>query len=371
MIPFSNFFQSKRNLLLLLILTGFGFTSTAQISIDAADMPYEDDTVRVSTGLYIDLNDYTETGEDYIWDFSQLIPISQRVDTFLSPWSMPLIYKLFFGLTSNLAVRGVDNVPLPGFPITEIYNFYDNRSVNYRGIGIGMSVFGIPVPFKYDNPDVVYDFPMEYGDTWSSQAHFAQEIPLVGYLRMTKTHVDTVDGWGTLITPYGSFEVLRLKSEVHEIDSIYMDTLDIGIPIERDYTVYQWMGKGQKIPLLQITGRLFGVVVDYIDSTRLIFDGTNELPFVHNNELKVSPNPTSNIIHLQFEMLEKQHVSIKLFDMHGREAAIIHEGILQQGKINLAFNLKEKGLAFGSYIVHLRTGSRFLNKKIIYRPLHR
>ncbi len=369
MIPFRNFFHSKPNLILISLLLGFNFLTLAQISIDDADMPYEDDTVRVSTGLNIDFMDYTETGEDHLWDFSQLIPISQRVDTFISPWSMPLVYKLFFGLTSNLAVRGADNVPLPGFPITGIYNFYDNRSLNYRGIGIGMSVFGIPIPFKYDDPDIVYDFPMEYEDAWNSQAHFAQEIPLVGYLRMTKTHVDTVDGWGTLITPYGSFEVLRLKSEVNEIDSIYMDSLEIGIPIERDYTVYQWMGKGQKIPLLQITSSLFGAVVEYVDSTRLIFDGTNELPFVRNNELKVFPNPTASKVQMQFEMLEKQHVSIKLFDMQGRETAIIYEGIFERGKVNLAFNLKDRRLDFGSYIIQLWAGNRFLNKKIIYRPL--
>ncbi len=358
----------KQKLFLFILVVGFGLTTTAQISIDNSDMPFEDDTVRVSTGLNLNFIDYTETGADYLWDFSQLVPISQHVDTFLSPWSMPLIYKLFFGLTSNLAVRGTEDLPIPGFPFTDIYNFYDNRSVNYRAVGLGVSIAGIPIPFNYDSPDVVYDFPMEFQDNWNSQAHFAQEVPLVGYLRMTKTHTDTVDGWGTLITPYGSFEVLRLKSEVNEIDSIYLDSLNFGIPIERDYTVYQWIGKGQKIPLLQVTSSLGGVVVDYIDSVRLTLNGNNELPFVLNNELKVFPNPTKEKIHLQFEMLEKQNVNVKLFDLTGREVEIIFEGILQQGKVNLAFNLKESSLSFGSYIVQIQAGNRFVSRKIIYNP---
>ena len=362
-----NPFQSKRNLFLLLLLMGFGFSTSAQISIDKSDMPSKDDTVRISTGLNLNFIDYTETGEDFLWDFSQLIPINQRVDTFLSPLSLPLVYKLFFGFFSNLAVRGAENLPLPGFPFTDVYNFFDNSSSHYRGIGVGVSILGIPVPFKYDSPDVVYDFPMEYQGTWNSQAHFAQEIPLVGYLRMTKTHVDTVDGWGTLITPYGSFEVLRLKSEVNEIDSIYIDSLEIGIPIERDYTVYQWIGKGQKIPLLQITSSLLGVVVDYVDSTRVVVDGIDDQLFVRNSELQVFPNPTVSAIQLRFEMLEKQNVSIKLFDMQGRETAIIYNGILERGKVNLEYNLNGKGLAYGQYIVRLQAGNHFVSRKIIFK----
>jgi len=313
-------------------------------------MPSKDDTVRVSTGLNLNFIDYTETGEDFLWDFSQLTPINQRVDTFQSISSMPLIYWLF-ALSSDYGVRGAENIPIPGFPFTDIYNFYKNKSDGYRATGIGISIFNFPVPFFYDDPDLVYDFPMEFQSNWSSQAHFGQEVPAVGYLRMTKTHTDTVDGWGTLITPYGTFEVLRLKTDVHEVDSIYIDSLEIGIPIERDYTVYQWLGKNQKIPLLQITSSLLGVVVDYVDSTRLIFDGTNELPFVRNNELKVFPNPTASKVQMQFEMLEKQHVSIKLFDLQGRETAIIYNGILERGKVNLAFNLNDRRLAFGTYII--------------------
>lgn len=360
-----NSLKSKLSILILLI--GFSFSATAQISIDKSDMPSENDTVRVSTGLNLNFIDYTETGEDFLWDFSQLTPINQRVDTFLSPPSISLIYWLFT-LSSDYGVRGVENIPIPGIPLTDIYNFYKNETEGYRAIGIGMSIFNFPVPFFYDVPDLVYDFPMEYQSNWSSQAHFGQEVLSVGYLKMTKTHTDTVDGWGTLITPYGTFEVLRLKSEVNEIDSIYIDSLDIGIPIERDYTVYQWIGKGQKIPLLQITGSLFGVVVDYIDSARLIYDGINDRPFVRNNELRIYPNPTTNKIQLQFELIEKQQVDVKLFDMQGREAGIIYEGILPQGKVNIPFNLNDKGLAFGQYIVQLQTGNRFVSRKIIYKP---
>lgn len=360
--------HKKQSIFLLLLMTTFGFAATAQIIIDKSDMPSVNDTVRSSTGLNLDFIDYTETGEDFLWDFSQLVPIRQRVDTFQSLISLPPIYLVFAFLGTDFGVKGFEGLPIPGFPLSNEYDFYKKDNDGYRALGVGISIFGFPFPILYDDPDLVYGFPMEYGSTWASQSHFAQDLPAVGYLRMTRAHVDTVDGWGTLITPYGTFEVLRLKSEVTETDSIYLDSLEIGIPVNRDYTLYQWMGKGQKVPLLQITSSLGGLIVEYVDSARIIIDGINEEPFVRNNDLQVFPNPTVNRVQLQFEMLEKQKVDVKLFDLQGREVLNIYEGMLLQGKAKLGFSFTNLNLDHGHYLVRLRAGNSALSRKIIYKP---
>ncbi|MCF6342073.1 MAG: T9SS type A sorting domain-containing protein [Bacteroidales bacterium] len=354
-------------MLLLLLIAGAGYSTSAQITINKSDMPSVNDTVRSSTGLNLDFIDYTETGEDFLWDFSQLLPIKQRVDTFLSPLSLPLTYW-GFAFSSDFGVKGFEGLPIPGFPFGDEYDFYKKNNDGYRATGIGISIFNFPFPIFYDAPDLVYGFPMGYGSNWASQSHFAQELPSVGYLKMTRTHVDTVDGWGTLITPYGTFEVLRLKSEVTENDSIYLDSLEVGIPVTRNYTLYQWLGKGQKIPLLQIASNLGGVLVEYVDSARVIINGINEEPFVRNNDFQVFPNPTSNRVQLQFEMLEKQEADIKLFDVYGREVQSVYKGVLPQGKASLTFSFKSLNLGAGYYFVQLRAGNSALSKKIIYKP---
>lgn len=360
--------KQVRFILLLILVITTSLTTKAQITILESDMPFENDTVRRSNGLNLDFIDYTETGEDFLWDFSQLTAITQGVDTFLSPWSMPLVYKLFFGLSSNVAVRSAQDAPIPGFPITDVFNFYDNRADNYRGIGLGVSISGVPIPFKYENADVVYDFPMEYQDSWSSQAHISQVIPTMGYIQMTRNHADTVDGWGTLITPYGSFEVLRLKSVVDEFDSIYIDSLNIGIPINRNYTTYQWLGKEQKIPLLQITSSLGGIVVDYIDSVRVSIDGLETKPFVANGELKAFPNPSQHIMQLQFLLLESRHIDVKLIDVQGNEVAYIYSGYKSQGEVKLYFDFGKMNIPPGIYLLQLQSGNASVNQKVIYKP---
>ena len=70
----------------------------AQITVDSSDMPYPNDTIRISTGLNLDFIDYIETGEDFTWDFSELMPIFQTIDTFISPSQTPFIYQIFFVL---------------------------------------------------------------------------------------------------------------------------------------------------------------------------------------------------------------------------------------------------------------------------------
>lgn len=357
-----------RLFLLLGLVISTSLVTNAQITILESDMPQESDTVRSSSGLNLDFIDYTETGEDYVWDFSQLTSITQGVDTFLSPSSMPFVYKYIFGSSSNVAVRSVQDAPIPGFPLTDMYNFFDNKPDNYRAIGLGVSISGIPIPLKYDNPDLVYNFPMEYQDNWTSQAHIAQGIFGIGYLRMTRNHSDTVDGWGTLLTPYGSFEVLRLKSVVDEYDSIYVDSLNTGIPINRNYTVFQWLGKEQKIPLLQITSSLGGVVVDYIDSVRVDVDGIGTTPFVANNEFKAFPNPTANKMFVQFDLLDSQNIDVKLIDLQGKEVLLIFSGYKQQGKTKLEIDLREMNIPPGLYLLQLQSGNTSIIQKVVYNP---
>ncbi|MBU3662172.1 MAG: T9SS type A sorting domain-containing protein [Bacteroidetes bacterium] len=72
----------------------------------------------------------------------------------------------------------------------------------------------------------------------------------LGSLVQTGTRRTEVDGWGTIITPYGTFECLRVKSEVDGVDSISLGAT--GIPIPNSRTEYYWFGKNQDFPLMEV-----------------------------------------------------------------------------------------------------------------------
>ena len=259
--------MKTKNFFLVLFLF-LGTLSFSQITIDRNDMPNENDTIRLSTTITVNGIDYTLTGEDYTWDFSSLSSLNQRVDTFCSVLSTPIVYQIVFPyyFVATIASPKGNFDLIPNLQFSNYYQYYKESNSAFKDVGFGITFNGIPIPIKYDEADVLYNFPMQFGNSNISNSGFEINIPSLIYLGIEKQRTNTVDGWGTLITPFGSFETLRLKSEIVEHDSIYIDSLGIGFPINRSYTEYKWLGKEQGLPLLTITQEGLLTTVEFIDS---------------------------------------------------------------------------------------------------------
>jgi len=356
--------MTKKNTLLILFLFTSLLQITAQITINSNDMPSSGDIINTSTGLNLDFINYQETGEDYFWDFSQLTAISQNADTFIGIFDIPLIYTLYFGSTSNLVKKDNNTIPIPGFPITKQYSFLKNSSSSYNNAGELYTISGIPVPLKFNSPDIVYHFPMQYENTGSSYAEYGIGMPNIGYIKKEISRLNTIDGWGTITTPYGTFEVLRLKSEITEYDSIYIDSLGIGLPLYREYTEYSWLGKNQKLPLLQITSNLGGAIVTYIDSLRFPSAINNQIDG-SINDVDVFPNPTNQLINITFNLVTYSNTTIEIYNSNGIKVANKKMEIHKPGSVKLKLNLKKLGLSNGIYLLKIATDNQQIVKKII------
>jgi hypothetical protein len=105
----------------------------------------------------------------------------------------------------------------------------------------------LPIPIALNNNDVIYRFPMNFGNTHTSSSDYDISVPGLPAVSYEQTRNTTVDGWGTLTTPYGTFQVLRTKSVIESRDII------AGITIPRiRRTEYKWIAKSEKIPILQM-----------------------------------------------------------------------------------------------------------------------
>lgn len=352
----------KAGILLILL---FAFRALhAQITINQTDMPSPGDTIRTSTGLNLDFVDITATGENYNWDFSQLIPISQAVDTFVGPLQTPIFYWPFFLLSSNLASPIIGDLPIPNIPVSDVYTFYNNNSSNFHEVGSAATWAGIPLPFKFDTPDILYVFPMNYGDVDSSESGYEFGIPDLGYLLVDRKRVNHVDGWGTLVTPFGTFDVLRQKSEVYEYDSLFIDSLGIGVPVTRSYTEYKWLAKGMKIPVLQVDDNIGGLVAVYIDS--LVGEPVGVHSRIKTSGLEVFPNPVLGQLFVQFSTKKSELVKISLYTLQGKRILDLAAERFSPGNHQSKINLSEANLESGNYLLEVVVGENVINKKIIY-----
>jgi hypothetical protein len=347
--------QRLLNLQLFLLL--ISVNSFSQITIDANDMPEVGDSIRISTTITTGNIDFTLTGENYNWDFSTLGFLLQEVDTFVSVWSTPLLYQLifFYPIVATIAQPLASFDIIPEIQVTDVYNYYKETSSNFVLAGYAFTLNGVPLPLKYDDPDVYYKFPLEYGNIDSSSSAYELPIPGLVYYSTSKHRKNTVDGWGTLITPYGTFDALRVKSEIQINDSLYIDTLNIGFPINRSLTEYKWLGNGFGEPLLQVTQEGLVTTVRYIDSLRVItgIKDNKRSEFI----LELYPNPCTEYLNVRLILDRPEPASIEMYDPSGQKLWQKEYKWLSSGENQFIINVKGLQLSPGIYLIYIRHGN--------------
>lgn len=339
----------------------------AQINITSSDMPSTGDTIRTSTNITTGGIDYTLTGENFNWDFGSLFPIIQTVDTFKSVTSVPFVYQLVFipNIVANLALSMYDFDMIPGIEIEETYRFFKNSSSSFKDVGIAATVEGIPMPIKFDEPDIIYNFPLNYGDVDSCFSGVEFNLPGFVYLYIERKRINVVDGWGNLTTPFGSFDVIRIKSDIFEYDSVFIDSLGFGIAIDRKITEYKWLGNGYGIPLLQVAVEGPIVNVSYIDSVRNPITGIREETAV-GSQLKIFPNPSSCPVNIHFSIDKPGNIELSIYSIYGVKLADIVSGYKQAGNYKVQFDPATLGLSKGVYLIHLRNNENLIYKKLVW-----
>ncbi|HET6227556.1 MAG TPA: gliding motility-associated C-terminal domain-containing protein [Bacteroidia bacterium] len=255
----------QRFTLLLFLLLLFAH-ARGQITVTNADMPNANDEILLSIKNTLTNFKPALTGPNYTWDYSTLVPDSQRTEKMVAPGTTG--YP-FVGFASTYAIPDLNPDPFPfillGTAPTNVYNFY-KKSTSQLTISIqGITMNTTPLPIFLNPADVIYKFPLTYGNKDSSNSGYENMLPGFGYFKKSQKRVNTVDGWGTLKTPFGTFDVIRVKSVIFVTDSIHSDSLGFGlnIPLPTKYE-YKWLAKGSKLPILEIDatqtiGTLFNV----------------------------------------------------------------------------------------------------------------
>ncbi|MDY0078202.1 MAG: T9SS type A sorting domain-containing protein [Bacteroidales bacterium] len=344
---------------LFLALNAFG-----QITITSSDMPVPGDTLRSSIAFNMDEFDFTRTGVDYNWNFSTLIPIEQRVDTFISVTDTPVSFWPFFLTSANLVTSFNPAGLLPGLPSTEAYRFLKNSTNSYTDAGYGIIFDGTPLPLKFAQADEIYRFPMTYGQSWTGEAGLEIGLPDLGYLMIERSRENEIDGWGTLSTPFGTFEVLRYRSVVDEYDSVFIQADSIGLGIQRNYTEYHWLAKENGIPLLQVSiDEQLGSTAIYRDSARFITVGLNT-QFVERNKLSVYPNPVSNSFTVSYLAKAGSQAELSIFDVQGMLVAKKTVSF-KRGKNKLQLNAADYNLISGIYNIRISADNQLYHTKMV------
>jgi hypothetical protein len=360
-----------RALTLLTIIFLFGFQINAQIVITSDDMPGPGDTVRKSNTAVLDGINYLPGGPDQTWLFDELTVVSQQVDTFVNVSETPAIYQLFFNnqfiypaYKSTVALKLSQFIAIPTVNLTDTYLFIKVSDEDIREVGYGVTIEGVSLPIQFQQIDTIYRFPLEYGDIDSAHSLLSIDVPELGFLMVSKFRRNTVDGWGTLTTPYGEFQTLRVKTEIVEYDSLYSDSLGIGMPLTRNITEYKWLANGFPEPVLVVTEEGFIITASYIDSVRSTFLNVPEVTN-RNYDFSVYPNPSSDYLSLSYELFENADVKIAVYSIYGNEMKRFAQTRQERGLYNRVLFLKENGFRPGIYLIRLTIDNIPYVKRIV------
>jgi len=121
---------------------------------------------------------------------------------------------------------------------------------------------------------------------------------------------------GSVTTPYGTFNALRVKFTLDITDSTFIDAVGFPIVLPRPQSYeYHWLAAGEDVPVLKLAATTTGTVTQITYKDFYIPNvGINESK--SNISLSVYPNPSSNVVYITSDVNIN---AIVLFDAFGRE----------------------------------------------------
>lgn len=353
----------KLSLLLLALLPTIIFS---QITITSADFATAGDTVRMSTATDNSI-DIVTTGPNQNWDYSYLTFNNQIKREYAEMSGLPLLVNVVFGSFAPTNYKATYFLPSTDLPINQIGSLlpvtiedlvqYTKKTADsITSVGMSITLNGTAVPIRSDTIETRYKFPMNYGDVNYSRGYSKLDMnPIYNAVWLQyRQRLTEVDGWGSIITPYGTFDALRVKHTINEKDSLRIEVSGnefwIPLTIPQSY-IYEWITNGEQDALLRIVTSVVGgneIVssIQYRDFN--LTAGIEELELTFD----IYPNPASQIITVNNF---KENSLYYIVDAKG---SVVLNGTLN-GQINIA------SLSPGNYELVVKSENQIGRKAFI------
>ncbi len=347
--------------LLTLIALAYATNTMAQITISGNDLPVVNHPYirdKASNTSVIDLN---VTGPNSTWDYTTLNSSGMDTIKYSSVSSTNFAYQLYFNnplqpnYNSDLAIEGMDFPTIPNVPITvtNVINYFKIANDAYYQTGFGATISSIPTSNKYTPRDKVFPLPCTFGVNESNPFEWGMSIPNIGYYGQRKTRTVEVDGWGTLKLPNGgTYDVLRVKSTIEGVDTIYIDQLSNGFGIPSTTLEYKWYAVGEGEPVLTVTATsaLGTQIISGVNYKHHEPSGIKTMNLL-NTSLDVFPNPVVDLLQLHYYTPIPGDVQISISNLSGEE--VYSETQTCIAAQNNLYRLNVQSLASGLYILKI------------------
>lgn len=339
----------------------FSFSSLAQITLESTDLTAIGDQIL----RYVDTIPAYGPGGDgpnQVWDFSAAVADTLNNTDVITVASTPFA-STFSGSTYAMTNNN----------LSYLYFIHDANSMTTTGAAGDLLNNGDQIESPFSDPLILHQFPRTYGSNFNDTYAFVTEasgnglptpIP-VHSVRLTHDgHVyDTTDAYGTLITPTGTYDVLRVKSVDFTTDLLeyklfsFSQWATFGTTVDTSVS-YSWHAKEEKLAIAEFAYDSIGNPARFTYSTVPPVVTTGISGADDNSDFTIYPQPTSAQLCIKSSM-PFTNAYAQVYSLEGK--MILNE------KVNSAcFDVSE--LDAGMYLLRLTTADGkelFAPKKFI------
>jgi hypothetical protein len=320
--------------------------SQTPITLSNSNMPGSNDTLRYTNVSITTLGSYSVTGVNHSWDFSKVTSLTEGVRSFKPALQTP--YFLFFLSANEYGEKIADTLGAGPLTITKYYNYYKKQTSPQSAFiadGVGLTFSSVPVPSYYTDKDELYIFPMTYGKYDSTTFKFSTPSSSTLPFVYTKAgyRVTRVDGWGTVTTPYGTENCLRIVTTQYAIDSVKNKIIPFPLGFPNYQRSYQWLTLNSKIPYMEISGGLVGNIFTpntarYRGYDRKLFISVDEMM---PEQFQLYPNPVAEVLYIK-------QAGASEFSIFSAEGRLVLKGSVKEieGEGSIIVSGLENGLYF-------------------------
>lgn len=254
----------------------------------------------------------------------------------------------------NMGSNSNQTIQLETFTLSNVYQhlYKSNSNIEMKLFGANVDLEGnnLPAILEYSDPDILFQFPMNFNDSFSDNNSINMDFTDLGYdllVESTGTRANQVEGYGDLkIRNYVFEDVLKVKSALTQFFNVYLEGQHTAV--ELPTVTYFWLDKNYGIPVLTVTGTEVEGLFIPTSISYVWVESMNNLEVISEKAI-VYPNPTSGKINVQLESNEVIK-SVQIMDASGK---------IVSRKLELTNFPK------GTYILKIQTNKRQISEKMI------
>ncbi|MBN1407859.1 MAG: T9SS type A sorting domain-containing protein [Calditrichaceae bacterium] len=213
----------------------------------------------------------------------------------------------------------------------------------------------------------VIKFPAQMGASWTN--NYVEEFEIGDFgVKDSTSSVSTIDAWGAITIPAGTFDCLRVREDKTSYASLILFGIPMGVDTSTSIS-YMWIGK-QYGMLASITSQQDETNPDFTKASNVSIRYSVATDIVGNNNhiqnfelFQNYPNPFNPVTTISYQLTKASHVELIIYNSLGEKMETLVNEYQSPGLKNLKWNAGTN--PSGVYFYELITTEGGMKRKMI------